>query len=105
MDFIKEAKERLQAYKDLDATIQPIAKFVENYVNSLYDKNQHPELMDFEIEKFVRDYLHLGNKIYTSELDYEPNIDDTVFITIRSILLSTLRHILNIELNNENKNN
>lgn len=105
MDFIKEAKERLQAYKDLGSTVEPISKFVEDYVINLYEHNKHPELMDYEIEKFVRNYLHLGDKIYTCELDYEPNIDDTIFTTIRSILISTLKYILNIELNNENKNN
>lgn len=104
MDFIKEAKERLQAYKDLGTSVEPIAKFVDDYVMNLYDNHSHQEMMDFEIEKFIRDYLHLGNKIYTCELDYEPNIDDTVFTTIRSILISTLKYILNIELN-ENKNN
>lgn len=108
MNYIDEIKQRWDAYVELGTT-ENIPTFVRSFVINLYTVDTaHIATVDYEIEKFVRDYLYSSEPLYTVELDYEPNIDDTVFSSVREILKSALRHILNIELNkyvNENKNN
>ena len=109
MNYIDEIKQRWDAYKELGTT-ETVHNFVNAFVVNLYTvDNAHIETIDYEIEKFVREYLYSsGEKLYTVELDYVPDIENTVFSSIREILKSALRHILNIELNkyvDENKSN
>ncbi len=101
MDYIKELRKEIDAYKDLGVvyTHKEKVRHIRTFVERIYatDKEQFIREADYAIEAYNRDWL-ANHIVKTAELDFEASVDYNPIQTIREILKSTLRYILNTEI-------